>query len=69
MKCEIPGTAREIVESLQRDYDYTVKMLAEKLGVSVNTIYRIRKGRYLDPRIHIGLIQFYIQNWQQKGGM
>jgi|LakMenEpi03Aug12_release.lakeMendotaPanAssembly.Ray.scaffolds.fasta_scaffold531744_2 hypothetical protein len=67
MKCQIPGTAREIVEQLI-DQDYTVKQLAKLLGVTSNTVYRIRRGRGLKPQIHLSLIQLYLSIQQQITG-
>lgn len=59
MKCNIPGTAREIVECLLNQ-NYSIKQLASLLGVTSNTLYRIRRGRDTKPQIHINLIQLYL---------
>jgi hypothetical protein len=64
MKCQIPGTAREIVEQLI-NLDYSVKQLAILLGVTANTVYRIRRGRKIKPQIHLNLIQLYLSIQQQ----
>lgn len=60
MNCRIPGTAREIIESLILQQDYSVKQIAQKLGISSKTIYRIRKGYSPQPKTHLNLIQLYL---------
>jgi predicted transcriptional regulator len=60
MKCKIPGTAREIVDCLILDQDYSVKQIAEMLGITPKTIYRIRKGFCPQPKIHLNLIQLFL---------
>lgn len=66
MRCEIPGTPREIVEDLISNQGYSVKNVATMLGITAKTVYRIRKGLPLLPRIHINLIQLYINLHYQR---
>jgi transcriptional regulator with XRE-family HTH domain len=58
--CKIPGTAREIIESLMINKAFSIQQIAENIGVSNNTIYRIRKGFNPKPKTHLGLIRFYL---------
>lgn len=65
MRCEIPGTPRQIVEDLISRQGYSVKQVACMLGVTIKTVYRIRKGHTPLPRIHLNLIQLYINLFHQ----
>ena len=60
MNRNIPGTAKEIVDSIILSHDYTVKRIAEKLGVSSKTIYRIRNGFCPQPETHLNLISLFL---------
>jgi hypothetical protein len=60
MHCKIPGTAREIIESLIINKAFSIQEIAENIGVSINTIYRIRKGCNPKPKTHLYLIRFYL---------
>lgn len=60
MKCSVPGTAKEIIESLIQDKGFSVKQLAAKLQVTANTIYRIRRGNCSQPKIHLHLIRLFL---------
>lgn len=65
MRCKIPGTAREIVESLMIEQGYSVKEIALMVGVTPKTVYRIKKGFPPLPRIHLTLIQLYIDRYRK----
>ncbi len=67
MKWKIPGTAREIIESLILEQDYSVKQIAEMLGVTTKTIYRIKKGYCPHAKIHLNLIQLFLSLSYEKG--
>jgi predicted transcriptional regulator len=66
MKCNIPGTAREIIENLITIQGYSVKEIARMLEITEKTVYRIRKGHSPLPRIHLNLIQLFISLFHQK---
>jgi DNA-binding NtrC family response regulator len=66
MKCKIPGTAREIVEDLIASHQYNVKQIAEMLGVTSKTVYRMRKGFLVQPKIHLNLIALYLSLYQPE---
>lgn len=66
MKCNIPGTPREIIEDLLTTQGYRSKEIANMLGVTIRTVYRIRKGHTPLPSIHLNLIQLYINLFHQK---
>jgi hypothetical protein len=63
---KVPGTAKEIVEALIVKRDYTIKQIADVLGVTSKTIYRVRKGFCPHPQTHLNLIQLYLTLYQQK---
>lgn len=64
MYCKVPGTAREIVESLIL-LNYSIKQIAGMLGVTAKTVYRIRKGFCPQPKTHLNLIQLYLSLTQK----
>lgn len=66
MRCEIPGTPRLIVENLIEQQGYSIKEIAIMLGITTKTVYRIRKGYTTHPKIHLNLIQVFINLFHEK---
>jgi hypothetical protein len=60
MKSNVPGSAREIIESLVINGGFSVKQIAYNLNITSKTIYRIRKGQPPHPRVHLNLLQLYL---------
>lgn len=66
MKFKIPGTAKEIIEKLIGEQDYSVKQIAEMLNITPKTVYRIKKGCCPQPKIHLNLIQLFLMLGHEK---
>jgi FixJ family two-component response regulator len=60
MKSNVPGTAKEIIESLVMHGGFSVKQIAYNLNITSKTVYRIRKGLTPHPRVHLNLLQLYL---------
>lgn len=52
-------TARNLVERLMNEYQYSTACIAKQIGVSQKTIDRIRQGLNPSLRTEINLIRFY----------
>jgi hypothetical protein len=66
MKAKVPGTARELVNRLMSEHDFTLKKISEKIGVSSKTLWRIRKGLSPQPETHLNLILLYMKSVEEQ---
>lgn len=55
----MPLAAQDIIQTLISRHKLTIPELAEKLGVTPRTIYRIKKGRNTSYKLLAELIEIY----------
>ena len=55
----MPATAKDIIEKMIRHDAYTAQSIANRIGVSHQTISRIRKGTTPSRKTELGLIRLY----------
>lgn len=55
----MPHGAREIVQSLIGEYNQSIKILAQRLGVTTRTIYRILSDNPISDKLLANIVTLY----------
>ena len=58
---KIPGTTKDIIETFIYKHKFSIKQIAQKMGVSPRTIHTILKGKTVSSKTNMAALTLYVQ--------